>query len=121
VAAAGASSRELVPFSRQQHLTGGWIVRHLSSVTLVIVGVIHLLPLSGVLYAAFRAALRRAAYIGGLVSVVSLLWLAGVTSGYNASLGRAIVADWLALGLLIAGIAGEGFIRSRARASAVIG
>ncbi len=119
-------------------------MRHLSAATLVIAGVIHLLPLSGVLgpaqltslygiafddpnaiilmrhravlfglvglflvYAAFRPAFQPAAFAGGLVSVVSFLWLAGVTGGYNASLSRVIAADWLALALLIVGGAGR--------------
>lgn len=123
-------------------------MRHLSSVTLVVVGVIHLLPLSGVLgpaqlrslyglafddpsaiilmrhravlfglvglfliYAAFRPAFQAAAFAGGLVSVMSFLWLASATGGYNASLGRVVVVDWFALSLLIVGIAG--YIRNR--------
>jgi hypothetical protein len=123
-------------------------VRHLSSVTLVVVGVIHLLPLSGVLgpaqlqslyglafddpnalilmrhravlfglvglflvYAAFRPAFQAAAFAGGLVSVISFLWLASVTNGYNASVGRVVVVDWFALSLLVVGLAG--YIRSR--------
>ena len=125
-------------------------MRHLSSVTLVIAGVIHLLPLSGVLgsaqlmslygiafgdpnavilmrhravlfglvglflvYAAFRPAFQPAAFAGGIVSVVSFLWLAGVTGGYNASLSRVIVVDWLALALLVVGIASKAYLRSR--------
>jgi hypothetical protein len=108
------------------------------------VGVIHLLPLSGVLgaaqlqslyglafddpnavilmrhravlfglvglfliYAAFRPAFQPVAFAGGLVSVVSFLWLASIIGGYNASLGRVIVVDWVALSLLVIGIAGE--------------
>ena len=131
-------------------------MRHLSSVTLVIVGVIHLLPLSGVLgpaqllslygiafgdpdavilmrhravlfglvglflvYAAFRPAFQPAAFAGGVVSVVSFLWLAGVTGGYNASLNRVIVVDWLALTLLVVGIAGKAYFRGRSKEQAV--
>lgn len=129
-------------------------MRHLPSVTLVIAGVIHLLPLSGVLgpdqllslygvafddpnavilmrhravlfglvglfmvYAAFRSAFQPAAFAGGIVSVVSFLWLAGVAGGYNASLSRVIVVDWIALTLLIVGIAGKAYIRSRSKDS----
>lgn len=125
-------------------------MRYLSSVTLVVVGVIHLLPLSGVLgaaqlqslygltfddpnalilmrhravlfgliglflvYAAFRPAFQPAAFAGGLVSVVSFLWLAGITGGHNASLGRVIAADWFALGLLMIGIGSEMYKRSK--------
>jgi hypothetical protein len=127
-------------------------MRHLASVTLVAVGVIHLLPLFGVLgtaqleslyglafddpnaaifmrhravlfglvgfflvYAAFRPAFQPAAFAGGLVSVVSFLWLAGMTGEHNASIGRVIVVDWLALGLLIFGLAGRVYIASRAK------
>jgi hypothetical protein len=123
-------------------------------VTLVVVGVIHLLPLSGVLgaaqlqslyglafgdpnavilmrhravlfglvglflvYAAFRRTFQPAAFAGGLVSVVSFVWLAGITGGYNAALGRVIVVDWLALGLLSVGVAGKVYVRSRYKRS----
>lgn len=129
-------------------------MRHLSSVTLAVVGVIHLFPLAGVLgptqleslyglafddhnatilmrhravlfglvglflvYAAFRSTFQPAAFAGGFVSVISFLWLAGITGGYNASLGRVIVVDWLALSLLIVGITSKVYIRSRSRGS----
>jgi len=129
-------------------------VRHLPPVTLGIAGVIHLLPLSGVLgraqllslygiafgdpnaiilmrhravlfglvglflvYAAFRPAFQPAAFAAGLVSVVSFLWLAGITGGYNAWLSRVIVVDWLALALLILGIAGKAYTHSRSKDS----
>jgi hypothetical protein len=62
-------------------------------------------------YAAFRPAFQSAAFAGGLISVVSFLWLVGVSGGHNASLGRVIGADWLALGLLIVGIAGRWYSR----------
>jgi uncharacterized BrkB/YihY/UPF0761 family membrane protein len=127
-------------------------VRHLPFVTLMIVGVIHLLPLSGALgashlqslygltfddpnavilmrhravlfglvgfflvYAAFRPAFQSAAFVGGLVSTISFLWLTRLTGGHNASLGRVVVVDWLALGLLIVGVAGRQYSRSRSR------
>lgn len=127
-------------------------MRHLSSVTLFVVGFIHLLPLSGVfgqsqlqslygvafgdpnaiilmrhravlfglvglflVYAAFRSVFQHVAFAGGLVSVVSFLWLAGGTAGRNASLGRVMMVDWFALGLLIIGIAGKAYLRSRSK------
>jgi hypothetical protein len=128
------------------------IVRRLPFMTLIVVGVIHLLPLSGALgssqlqslygltfddpntlilmrhravlfglvgfflvYAAFRPAFQSAAFVGGLVSTTSFLWLARVTDGHNASLGRIVVVDWLALGLLIVGVAGRRYSRSRSQ------
>lgn len=129
-------------------------MRFLPSVTLAVVGVIHLLPLFGVLgpaqleslyglafgdpnaailmrhravlfglvglflvYAAFRSSFQPAAFAGGFVSVISFLCLAGITGGYNASIGRVIVVDWLALSFLIVGITGRLYIRSRSKGS----
>ncbi len=105
---------------------------------LIIVGVIHLLPLAGVIgpeklsalygiqvnepnlailmrhrailfgllgmficYAAFRPVLQRLALLGGFVSVATFLWLAWSTGGYNALVGRVVVADIVALACLI--------------------
>ena len=108
------------------------------SVLLIIAGIIHLLPLSGVLgaerltqlygltfqepnllllmrsravlfgllgallvYAAFRPALQPIALIGGLLSVLSFLYLAWSTPGYNETLRRVVIADWVALACLV--------------------
>lgn len=108
------------------------------SVLLIIAGIIHLLPLSGVLgaerlaqlyglafqepnllllmrsravlfgllgalliYAAFRPALQPIALLGGLLSVLSFLYLAWSSPGYNEALRRVVIADWVALACLV--------------------
>ena len=113
-------------------------MQRLIAALLVVVGVIHLLPLSGVLgparlgvlyglafddpnlailmrhravlfgllgaflvYAAFRPVLQPLAFIAGFISVGSFLWLAWSTPGYNASIGRVVAADWVALACLL--------------------
>ena len=55
--------------------------------------------------AAFIPAMQPAAFIAGFLSVVSFLWLAWSTGGYNASIGRVVVADVIALALLVLGLA----------------
>ena len=107
---------------------------------LVVVGVIHLLPLTGVLgserleslyglsfsepnleilmrhravlfgllgvflvFAAFKPAYQTVAYIGGLISVVSFLYLAWSVGGYNEQVGRVFAADIVALVCLVIG------------------
>ncbi len=112
-------------------------MRYVTSACLLIVGIIHLLPLTGVLgadrvaalygvtvdsrdlsillrhravlfgllggffvFAAFRPALQRIAITAGFVSVVSFLWLAFATGGYNDAIGRVVFADLVALGCL---------------------
>ena len=57
------------------------------------------------LVAAFQPALQVPAFIAGLVSVASFLWLARSVGGYNAQVARVVVADVVALICLLIGIA----------------
>ena len=109
------------------------------TVLLIIVGVIHLIPLSGVwgtdrltaLYgmpfrgpdlvilmrhravlfgllgvflicAAFRPSLQWAAVVAGVISVASFIVLAAMVGQHNEALRRVVLADWVALGCLVA-------------------
>jgi hypothetical protein len=56
------------------------------------------------LVAAFRPRLRFAALITGLVSIGGFLALAMATGGYNAEVAKVVMIDWIALGLLAAGL-----------------
>jgi hypothetical protein len=117
-------------------------MRQIITVLLIIVGVIHLLPVTGMLgrqqlarlyglavdepnleilmrhravlfgmlglfliVAAFTPALQPHAYIAGLLSVGSFLWLAWSVGDYNLQLRRVVVADIVALFCLIIAIA----------------
>jgi hypothetical protein len=53
--------------------------------------------------AAFRPPLHGMAFVAALVSVVSFLWLARSTGGYNAPIARVVAADVIALVCIIAG------------------
>ncbi len=57
------------------------------------------------LFAVFQPACRTPAFLGGLISVGSFLYLAGSVGGYNAQLGRVFIADLIALGFLAVGFA----------------
>lgn len=54
-------------------------------------------------YAAVRPELHRLALVAGFVSVVSFLVLAQPTSSLNTALTTVVLADWLALALLVVG------------------
>lgn len=129
-------------------------MRYLVSAMLLVVGVIHLLPLTGVLsaerlaalyglsfnepnlailmrhravlfgllglflvMAAFWPAVQWAAVLAGGVSVLSFLWLALATGGYNAQLARVVAADVLALVCLLVAAAALGLMHYRGLAS----
>lgn len=53
------------------------------------------------LYAAFRPRLQTLAFIAGSGSVISFLWLACSVGGYNALVGRVVIADIVALVCLL--------------------
>jgi hypothetical protein len=53
------------------------------------------------IFAAFRPALQPMAVVGGLVSVVTFLWLAWSVGGYNAAVARLVTADLVALVALV--------------------
>ena len=57
------------------------------------------------LYAAFRKGWQAVAYVAAFVSVVSFLWIALSTGGYNANIARVVTIDWIALACLVAGVA----------------
>lgn len=49
------------------------------------------------IYAAFQVEHQPIALVVGFVSVVSFIWIAWSVGGYNASVRRVVVADWVAL------------------------
>ena len=54
-------------------------------------------------YAAFKPGLQPLAFIAGFISVISFLWLAWSSDGYNSLLGKIATADVIALVCLIVG------------------
>ena len=117
---------------------------------LVVAGLIHLLPLSGVLgseklaslyglsfsepnlamvmrhravlfgllgvfliLAAFRPIFRTVAFIAGLISVVSFLWIAAAVGSYNEQIRRIVTADIVAFVCLIIGFAVHLYVQNR--------
>jgi hypothetical protein len=82
-------------------------MRYLVSASLVLAGIVHLLPLSGAMgvVAAFRPSLQPIAFIAAFVSVLSFLLLAWSSGGYNALVGRVVTADLVALVALVIGVA----------------
>lgn len=118
-------------------------MRQLITVMFLVVGVIHLLPIPGLLgqeqlarlygqtfdepnleilmrhrallfgllglfflVAAFKPPLHVAAFVVGLISAGSFIWLAWVVGGYNAHLWRVVLADIIAVAcLLVAAVA----------------
>jgi len=115
-------------------------MRYFTAATLIVAGLIHLLPMVGVLgsdrlasmygisvvepnlvilmrhrallfgligalmiFAAFRPIIQPLAFVLGLLSVLSFLYLAWSVGGYNAQLSKVVVADILALVCLAAG------------------
>jgi hypothetical protein len=63
--------------------------------------------------AAFRPMLRTAAFIAGLISVVSFLWIAAIVGNYNEQIGRVVTADVIALGCLLLGFVAHYFVENR--------
>ena len=125
-------------------------IRYLTSAMLVVAGLIHLLPLSGVLgserlaslyglsfsesnlailmrhravlfgllgvfliLAAFRPIFRTVAFIAGLISVVSFLWIAAAVGSYNEQIRRIVTADIVAFVCLIIGFAVHLYVQNR--------
>lgn len=115
-------------------------MRYVVSAMLVIAGVIHLLPLSGVLgserlaslyglpfnepnlailmrhravlfgligsfllFSAFQPVLQSIAIVGGIISVVSFLYLAWTVGSYNSQIRRVFLADVIVLICLVVG------------------
>lgn len=64
-------------------------------------------------FAAFQPAWQTVAFIAGLVSVVSFLWLAWSVGGYNAHVARVVMADVLALACLIIGVVAQMSVKYR--------
>lgn len=57
------------------------------------------------LITAWMPAYHRVALVLGFISVLSFLWLAYSTGGYNEAIRRVVIADLMALGCLIGALA----------------
>jgi len=55
------------------------------------------------LLAAFRRSLQPVAFVAGLVSIVSFVWIAKATGSYNPEIARVVTADVVALVSLVVG------------------
>ena len=62
---------------------------------------------AGLVAAVFLPAWRPAAYVAAFVSVVSFLVLAALEAPANAAITRVLIADGVALGLLVLGAVAE--------------
>ncbi|MFO0216128.1 MAG: hypothetical protein ACK511_08930 [Burkholderiales bacterium] len=62
------------------------------------------------LYAAFRPTFQPAAFVAGVVSVLSFLYLAWSVGGYNAQIGRVFTTDIVALVCLVVGAAAYAYL-----------
>jgi hypothetical protein len=116
-------------------------MRQLIAVMLIVVGIIHALPIAGLLgrqqlsqlyglgfdepnleilmrhrallfgllglfflIAAFKPSLHVAAFVVGLISAGSFIWLAWAVGSYNAQLWRVVLADIVAVACLLVAI-----------------
>jgi hypothetical protein len=123
-------------------------MRYITATALVIAGLIHLLPLAGVLgpdrlaslygipvqepnlailmrhravllglmgalmiFAAFRPTIQSLVLVLALLTVISFLYLAWSTGGFNAQLSRVVTADIIALACLAIGAAAHAYTR----------
>ncbi len=53
------------------------------------------------LFAAFKPPYQNIALLAGFVSVITFLYFAGSAEGFNAAIGRVVIADWIALAALV--------------------
>jgi hypothetical protein len=65
------------------------------------------------LFAAIRPAVQVLAFVVAFASIVSFLWLAWSTGGYNARVGRVVTADIVALVCLAIAIVARMYAVSR--------
>ena len=62
-------------------------------------------------FAAFKPAYQTVAFIGGFISVLSFFYLAWSVGGYNAQVGRVLIADAVALVCLVVGGVAHAFLQ----------